>query len=34
MYEKRKYRYDVHGRQWDRYYKVLKFGKDTLTLGC
>ncbi|MBO6075945.1 hypothetical protein B7982_10390 [Fibrobacter sp. UWB2] len=28
MYEKRKYRYEVHGRHWDRYSKVLKFGKD------
>ena len=22
------YRYEVHGRHWDRYSKVLKFGKD------
>jgi len=28
LYAKRKYRYEVHGRHWDRYYKVLKFGKD------
>jgi len=28
IYAKRKYRYEVHGRHWDRYYKVLKFGKD------
>jgi hypothetical protein len=28
MFEKRKYRYEVHGRHWDRYSKVLKFGKD------
>lgn len=26
MYEKRKYRYDAHYRQWDRYYKVWMFG--------
>lgn len=30
MHEKRKYRYDVHGRHWDRYLKTLKFGKDTI----
>ena len=30
MHEKRKYRYDVSARQWDRYYKVLFFGADTL----
>lgn len=30
MYEKRKYRYDVHTRKWDRYLKVLKFGRDSL----
>ena len=30
MHEKRKYRYDVHARQWDRYYKALKFGQDSL----
>ena len=30
MHEKRKYRYDVHGRHWDRYLKTLKFGKDTV----
>lgn len=30
MHEKRKYRYDVRARQWDRYLKVLKFGKDSL----
>ncbi|MBR2089458.1 MAG: hypothetical protein IJ905_03635 [Fibrobacter sp.] len=28
LYAKRKYRYEVHGRHWDRYYKVLKFGRD------
>lgn len=26
MIQKRKYRYDVHYRQWDRYLKVWKFG--------
>lgn len=26
MFEKRKYRYDAHYRQWDRYYKVWMFG--------
>jgi hypothetical protein len=30
LHEKRKYRYDVSARQWDRYYKVLFFGADTL----
>jgi len=30
MHEKRKYRYDVHTRKWDRYLKVLKFGRDTI----
>lgn len=30
MYEKRKYRYDAHTRHWDRYLKVLKFGRDSL----
>lgn len=30
MHEKRKYRYDVSTRKWDRYLKVLKFGKDTI----
>lgn len=30
MHEKRKYRYDVHTRKWDRYLKSLKFGKDTI----
>lgn len=30
MHEKRKYRYDVHTRRWDRYLKTLKFGKDTI----
>ena len=30
MHEKRKYRYDVNTRGWDRYKKELKFGKDTL----
>ena len=30
MHEKRKYRYDAHARQWDRYYKALKFGQDSL----
>ena len=30
MHEKRKYRYDVSARQWDRYAKVLKFGRDTI----
>jgi len=31
MHEKRKYRYDAHARQWDRYYKALKFGQDSLS---
>lgn len=30
MHEKRKYRYDVNTRGWDRYKKELKFGADTL----
>lgn len=30
MHEKRKYRYDVHGRHWDRYLKTLKFGRDSI----
>jgi hypothetical protein len=30
MHEKRKYRYDVAARHWDRYLKVLHFGKDSL----
>lgn len=30
MHEKRKYRYDAHTRKWDRYMKVLKFGRDTI----
>ena len=30
MHEKRKYRYDARARQWDRYLKTLKFGKDSL----
>lgn len=30
MHEKRKYRYDVNTRGWDRYKKELKFGKDSL----
>lgn len=30
MHEKRKYRYDAHARQWDRYLKVLQFGKDSI----
>jgi hypothetical protein len=30
LHEKRKYRYDVSARQWDRYYKVLFFGADSL----
>lgn len=30
MHEKRKYRYDVHARQWDRYSKELKHGKDSI----
>ena len=30
MYEQRKYRYDVEGRHWDRYLKVLHFGRDSL----
>lgn len=30
MHEKRKYRYDVSTRRWDRYLKVLRFGKDSI----
>ena len=30
MHEKRKYRYDVSARQWDRYLKDLHFGRDSL----
>lgn len=30
MHEKRKYRYDAKGRYWDRYLKVLHFGKDSV----
>lgn len=30
MHEKRKYRYNAHARQWDRYYKALKYGQDSL----
>lgn len=30
MHEKRKYRYDVNARQWDRYLKTFKFGRDTI----
>jgi hypothetical protein len=30
MHEKRKYRYDVNMRGWDRYKKEWKFGADTL----
>ena len=30
LHEKRKYRYDVSARQWDRYYKTLFFGADSL----
>jgi len=30
MYERRKYRYDVSARQWDRYLKDLHFGRDSL----
>ena len=30
MHEKRKYRYDAHARQWDRYFKALKYGQDSL----
>ena len=30
LHEKRKYRYDAHARQWDRYYKKLYFGGDSL----
>ena len=30
MYEKRKYRYDVSTRGWDRYKKEWKFGADSL----
>ena len=30
MHEKRKYRYDVHTRQWDRYSKEWKHGKDSI----
>lgn len=31
MHEKRKYRYDVNTRGWDRYKKEWNFGKDSLT---
>lgn len=30
LHEKRKYRYDAHYRHWDRYYKKLYFGRDSL----
>jgi len=30
MHEKRKYRYEVSTRRWDRYLKVLRFGKDSI----
>ncbi|WP_407455978.1 hypothetical protein [Fibrobacter sp.] len=30
MHEKRKYRYDVNTRGWDRYKKEWKFGADSL----
>ncbi len=30
MHEKRKYRYDVQFRRWDRYSKEFKHGKDTI----
>jgi len=30
MHEKRKYRYNAHARQWDRYFKALKYGQDSL----
>lgn len=30
MHEKRKYRYDVNMRGWDRYKKEWKFGADSL----
>ena len=30
LHEKRKYRYDASARHWDRYYKVLFFGADSL----
>ena len=30
MHEKRKYRYNAHARQWDRYNKALKYGQDSL----
>ena len=30
MHEKRKYRYNAHARQWDRYFKTLKYGQDSL----
>ena len=30
MQEKRKYRYNAHARQWDRYFKALKYGQDSL----
>ena len=30
MHEKRKYRYNTHARQWDRYFKALKYGQDSL----
>lgn len=30
LHEKRKYRYDVSTRKWDRYFKEFKFGRDTI----
>lgn len=30
MHEKRKYRYDVQGRHWDRYLKQKKHGRDSI----
>ena len=30
MHEKRKYRDNAHARQWDRYFKALKYGQDSL----
>ena len=30
LHEKRKYRYDAHYRHWDRYFKKLYFGGDSL----
>ena len=30
MHEKRKYRYNAHARQWDRYFKALKYGQESL----